>query len=220
MRRPARFVTRRTDAKLLFRQVKHHALGLVCSSFLPFLLFSFHAAGVLAQDQPEGQQRLAFLVGHWEAVSEHLSTGQQTAWEVEFRWVMGGRWLLMTFLGNPEDGTPWDADAMVKYEPDHDAYKAMVFVSRSEPIPYFGGWVDENTLRFEIELPYGLAGVDYTKRPGGTVLQENWLENFDGTRTPTLRTTLTPWDRRRRHGRPPPDTTAWPPPDTTGTPHR
>ena len=136
-------------------------------------------------------RRLDFLAGRWSTMSE-TGQGISIPGTLEYEWVLGGQWLKVVFVGQPEDGRVWEAYAMVKYEPTSSEYVSYAFFNANDPIRYRGYPLDGTTLRFEHETADGTFGIDYTDRGDGTVYQENWAMSPGGERTVTLRTTYTP----------------------------
>lgn len=158
-------------------------------------LLSFCCSTVLFaqyKDPTEDQKKLDFLVGNWKTVSTFPATGAQGTGDLSYRWVLGGAWLKVEYYGKRPDNRLWEAHGMIKYDPGKGHYISIVFFDSEGPYTFNGHWLDEKTIRFEIEMNGTKSGIDYTRKDDGTVYQENWRLSPEGERQVTLKTNYTP----------------------------
>jgi hypothetical protein len=159
-----------------------------------FLAMPPGAAAQAPEPSPElspEHERIAFLVGEWRTISE-FPDGQVGRGELSYRWVLDGSWMKVEFRGDHPSGTPWEAQAMQRWNPDQGAYEAWVFGGTGPPLHFRGTLEGPGHFRV-MYAPEGAptTGIDYHRQEDGTVLQENWVDD-GGDRRTTLRTRYQP----------------------------
>lgn len=162
------------------------------------LLFTLAAAVPPLEAQPvlaPEHQRIGFLIGEWDTVSR-TPDGEVRDGRLTYRWVLGGAWMRVEFVGDVPDGVVWEAHVMQRWNPDAGEYEAWVFASDGPPVQYRGSSDGPGHLGIHAMSADGVAsGIDYHRRDDGTVYQENWAVR-GGVRQITLTTTY-----RRVEGR-------------------
>lgn len=156
------------------------------SLLVVFTLLSIDSA---AQDSETESMldKLSFLVGEWKTTSTFPSTGQQVHGDLSYKFVLGKTWIKFEFIGDHPERI-WEAHGMIKYDVTSKKYRTTAFFSAEEPVYYYGEWISERTVRFELNLDGTVRGIDYNSKPDGTVYQENWVLTSDGKREITLKT--------------------------------
>ena len=162
--------------------------GTVALALLSFLLaphptISLHAQVSLSPEH----ERIDFLVGEWRTTSQ-FPDGTSAEGELSYRWVLGGGWMQVVFVGQAPDGGVWETYAMQRWNPELGAYESLVFRDGGPPVRYRGH--SPGPGRYEIEGTAAdgtLIGIDYQATDDGAVYQENWAL-VDGERRVTLRT--------------------------------
>lgn len=149
-------------------------------------------AGLPAQSElsPE-HRRIDFLAGEWITRSE-FPDGTVAEGRLSYRWVLGGGWMQVVFVGDAPDGGVWETYAMQRWNPDERAYESLVFRDGGPPVRYRGISPEPGVYRIEGTNAQGIRiGIDYRATDDGAVYQENWAR-VDGERRVTLRTTYRP----------------------------
>jgi hypothetical protein len=136
---------------------------------------------------PEHQQ-IDFLVGEWRTTSQ-FPDGRVAEGDLRYRWVLGGGWMQVTFIGEAPDGAVWETHAMQRWNPDEGEYESIVFRDGGPPVRYRGTIARPGVYSIEGTPAAGVTmGIDYHATEDGAVYQENWALE-DGERRVTLRTT-------------------------------
>jgi len=136
-------------------------------------------------------ERIDFLVGEWRTTSE-FADGRVSEGDLRYRWVLGGGWMQVTFVGEAPDGGFWETHAMQRWNPDKGRYESFVFRDGGPPVLYTGSSPEPGVYRIEGTSDEGVTiGIDYRATEDGGVFQENWALR-DGERQVTLRTTYRP----------------------------
>jgi len=137
----------------------------------------------------EEMEKLRPFVGVWKTDSVFPDNGLRVGGELEYRYVLGGHWLLVRFVGAHPDRSFWEAVAMIRYDGEKDAYVSFDFFAAADPVRMTGRWISDATVRFLTEESGRTWGIDYTIREDGTVYQENWVVPAGGAKKVTLETT-------------------------------
>jgi hypothetical protein len=136
-------------------------------------------------------ERIDFLVGEWRTSSQ-FPDGTTAEGELTYRWVLGGGWMQVVFVGQAPDGGFWETYAMQRWNPESGAYESLVFRDGGPPVRYRGHSPEPGRYEIEGQAADGtLIGIDYQATEDGAVYQENWAL-VDGERRVTLRTTYRP----------------------------
>jgi hypothetical protein len=132
-------------------------------------------------------ERIHFLVGEWRTTSE-FPDGQEGRGELSYRWVQGGSWMKVEFIGDPPGDGRWEAHVMQRWNEAVGAYEAWVFPEGGPPLLYQGSSEGPGHYRVEYTPEGGpTIGIDYLRQDDGSVHQENWVQE-NGERMVTLRT--------------------------------
>jgi hypothetical protein len=158
---------------------------------LLLLLFALAGAVPCLEAQPvlsPEHQRIDFLIGEWDTVSR-TPDGTVRHGRLAYRWVLGGAWMRVEFVGDVPDGVVWEAHVMQRWNPAAGEYEAWVFAGDGPPIQFRGRSDGPGHLGIHATSADGsISGIDYHGRTDGTVYQENWAVR-DGVRQITLTTT-------------------------------
>lgn len=148
---------------------------------------SLHAQVSLSPEH----ERIDFLVGEWRTTSQ-FPDGTAAEGELTYRWVLGGGWMQVVFVGQAPDGGFWETYAMQRWNPEVGAYESLVFRDGGPPLRYRGHSPEPGRYEIEGATADGtLVGIGYQATDDGAVYQENWAL-VDGERHVTLRTTYRP----------------------------
>jgi hypothetical protein len=162
------------------------------------LLLALAAAAPRLHAQPAlspEHQRIDFLAGEWRTVSR-TPDGTVRDGSLTYRWVLGGAWMRVEFIGDVPPGVVWEAHVMQRWSPDAGEYEAWVFAADGPPLHHRGRSDGPGHFSIRHTSPDGAtSGIDYHRRDDGTVHQENWALR-DGVRQVTMTTTY-----RRADGR-------------------
>jgi hypothetical protein len=166
------------------------------NSVLPILLAAVllmtGAAPAQTQEGVEELQKLGFLEGYWKTRSEFTRDGTIAYGTLRYEWVLGGNWLKVTFIGDHPSGRVWEAHGMIGKNYDAEGFIGHIFFGPDDPVVYTGLMINENTYRMETTFNGVTSGIDYINRSDGTVYQENWVLDAQGSRRITLKTTYEP----------------------------
>jgi hypothetical protein len=147
---------------------------------------TLHAQHALSPEH----ERIDFLVGSWRTASESPD-GRIRHGTLSYRWVLGGAWMRIEFVGEAGAGDVWEAHGMQRWNAGAGEYEAWIFAADGPPVRYRGMTPAPGTFRVELTTPDGItSGIDYRRTDGGAVFQENWVVR-DGVRHVTLRTNYT-----------------------------
>jgi hypothetical protein len=155
------------------------------------LLFALAMAAPPLDAQPAlspEHERIGFLVGEWHTTSR-APDGTAREGRLAYRWVLGGAWMRVEFVGDTPPGVIWEAHVMQRWNPDAGEYEAWAFAGDGPPIRYRGHSDGPGHFGIQATSADGAtSGIDYHRRDDGTVYQENWALR-DGARQVTLTTT-------------------------------
>ncbi len=150
-----------------------------------FCIFSvFISADTLTSEM----QRLQPFVGKWKTRSVYPDSGLTAPGVLEYRWILGGKWLFIEFIGKHPKRKHWGAYSFIRHDKDRKCYLCYDIYDETAPILSTGYWIDKQTIRFEDRNAKIHWGIDYTIRRDGSIYQENWVMR-EGKRSITLKTT-------------------------------
>lgn len=150
------------------------------------LAVSFGLCAVM--DNTTMMKKLLPLAGKWQTTSVSQKTGFKAPGNLEYRYVLGGDWMFVEFIGKHPKRKIWQAYVMIKYDIEKKCYVSWDFFNKNDPVLMTGKWVKNNTLRFESEHDGVLSGIDYTIKKDKTIYQENWVINKEKNHKVTLKT--------------------------------
>jgi hypothetical protein len=125
-------------------------------------------------------QKLTPLTGHWKTHSTYTESGVEAQGDLKIRWILGGQWLLIEFVGQHPKRTVWEAYALIKYDSKKHCYLSFSFFDENSPVTMTGSWITPHTVRFLTKTENGSSGIDYTIKKDGTIYQENWMCSDQG----------------------------------------
>ena len=138
-----------------------------------------------ATAQVDEHRAIDFLVGEWHTTSE-WPDGRTAEGVLSYRWVLGGGWMKVEFVGDHPETPVWEAHAMQRWNPETSGYEAISFAQQGPPIHFEGSVPEPGLFRIERSSDGATTGIDYRETEDGMVYQENWVEE-DGERRITLR---------------------------------
>ena len=134
------------------------------------------------------RKKLDFFVGEWHSVSVNQDTGAESSGHSLFQWGIGGAWLQWEFSAQLE-GKPLKVLTLINYD---DEKKRYVFYSFNpfdrEPIPHYGDWLDEHTLRIETDFQGEYMRVDIVIKGSDEFYQEHSKLTSSGERVSMSKT--------------------------------
>jgi len=133
-------------------------------------------------------KKLKPLIGNWKTHSHYPDSGMEAYGELKIRWILGGQWMFVEFIGQHPERSVWEAYALIKYDSKKSCYLSYSFFNENNPITMTGSWISSTTVRFKIKTNEGISGIDYTVKEDGTIYQENWLAPAQGERQVLLKT--------------------------------
>ena len=156
-----------------------------------FLLFGvgfMNFLGALDNNNDDMMRKLSPFVGKWKTRSVFPESGQVVHGKLEYKFVLGGNWVHIKFVGKHPDRPFWEAIAMIKFDRKKNGYVSYAFFNADEPGIMAGRWISKKTFRLESKNEKGAMGIDYTVKQDGSIYQENWIVPKGGKRKITLRT--------------------------------
>jgi len=127
---------------------------------------------IWAQESDEILKKLEFIVGEWESISINHNKGTKSIGNSSMQWILDEKWLQWKFTAQLESG-PIEVLTMINYD---DKKKQYAFYSFNpfdgEPLPHYGNWLNENTLRLKIKAKDEETWIDFCIKENG---------NFDQT---------------------------------------
>lgn len=141
--------------------MKHYSTkGLLffCLFFIEqFILFT----SIQARDISEQHKKLEFLLGEWESISTDHSTSKKSIGHSSIQWILQKKWLQWKFTAQTENG-PLDVLTLINYNTEKAQYAFYSYNPfDDEPLPHFGNWIDENTLRLKIKSEEEEMWIDF-----------------------------------------------------------
>ena len=134
-------------------------------------------------------KKMTPFIGKWKTCSVFVDSGLEVKGNLEYRFVLGGHWIHVEFVGNHPSRPFWQAYVMIKYDEKKQSYVSHAFFSSGDPEMMNGHWISGKTLRFESKNE--AMGIDYTINDDGTIYQENWIKPKGGEKKLTLKTSYT-----------------------------
>jgi hypothetical protein len=150
-------------------------------------------APAFAQEQDTStMDNLNFLLGSWKTKSEFSSNGVIAYGTLTYEKVLAGAWVRVTFIGDHPTGRLWEAHGYIGLNPEGEGFKSYIIFGPGEPAEYSGLMINGSTFRLETNFNGMTSGIDYIPQDDGTVYQENWVMDEQGSRRITLKTWYTP----------------------------
>ncbi len=143
---------------------------------------------IFAQEQSEFQQRLNFFVGEWKSVSVNQKIGEESIGNSSVHWIMAGKWLQWKFIAQLKQGH-LEVLTLINYHKEKNQYAFYSFNPiDDEPIPHYGNWLDENTLKIKTDFQCIEVRVDFKLKENGNFYQEHSRIHSSGEWIMTSRT--------------------------------
>jgi hypothetical protein len=153
--------------------------------FISIVIF-FNSFFVLnAGTDKDFMKKLEPFVGKWKTLSIYQESGIKAPGLLEYRWILGKKWMFIEFTGNHPNKKNWGAYGFFRYDEEKKCYISYDIFNENEPTYTTGYWLNDKTLRFEEK---GKWGIDYTIKPDGSIYQENWKRDKKSKRIITLKT--------------------------------
>lgn len=157
-----------------------------------FSLLIFSSTLLLnAGTDSDPMEKLTPFLGKWKTMSIYQKDGLKAPGVLEYRWVLGKKWMFIEFVGQHPKRENWGAYAFFRYDKKRKCYISYDIFDEREPLFTTGHWLSKDTIRFEDKESKNKWGIDYTIKPDGAIYQENWVINKDGKRVITLKTYYT-----------------------------
>jgi len=160
-------------------------------TFLSIVFPVFSAGTVINTIKNDEMKKLEPFVGKWKTLSVYQKTGLKAPGILEYRWILGKKWMFIEFIGKHPKKKYWGAYGFFRYDTKKKCYISYDIFDENEPTFTTGYWLNTKTLRFEDNKNEKVWGIDYTLTDKGNIYQENWVKNKENKRTVTLKTTYT-----------------------------
>ena len=137
-------------------------------SFHTIVVFLFCLSSmILAQESEKMDKKLKFLIGEWESISINHNKGTKSTGNSAVKWIIDKKWLQWKFTAQLESG-PIEVLTLINY---NDKKKQYAFYSFNpfddEPLPHYGNWLNENTLRLKIKTKDKETWIDFCIKKNG-----------------------------------------------------
>lgn len=143
---------------------------------------------VSTEEHCQMMKKLKPLIGNWKTHSRYPDSGLEVNGDLKIRWILGGQWMFVEFVGQHPERSVWEAYALIKFDIKEKCYLSYSFFNEKSPVIMTGSWITNNTIRFETKIKTGISGIDYTVNSDGTIYQENWYIPDHGKKEVLLNT--------------------------------
>ena len=151
---------------------------LALSTFLLFTLTNL----IFAQEYPEETKKLNFLLGEWKSIAINQNTGEEIIGKSIIERILNGKWLQWNFEARIEQG-PLEVITLINYNKEKKQYMFYSFNPfDEEPIPHYGNWFDENTLKIETDFQGEKVQVEFNIKENGDFNQIHSKKNSSDER--------------------------------------
>jgi hypothetical protein len=136
----------------------------------------------------EFMKKLQPLIGKWKTESLLLNKNVKAPGDLQYRYVLGGRFVLCEFVGKHPDKPVWEAIVMITYDPAKGHYLGHSYFNSDQPMIMTGSFSKPHVFTLEYQSETVHFGIDYQFKTNGLIYQENWAIDPSGQRKITMKT--------------------------------
>ena len=136
-----------------------------------------------AQDDATAMQgSIDFLSGTWRTVSTFIASGAEAPGTLTYKWVLGGEWMRIEFVGKHPQRDVWEAHGLMRWDPERKVIVSYVVFGPNDVSMMTGQPIEGGGISLTATTDGRAFGIDYHPRGENAVYQENWAIDVNGER--------------------------------------